>query len=67
EGRTLIHPNQIETARRAYAPSEKEVAYYTKVVEAFEEAEAKGIAAIKVEGKLIDYAMYKMAKAFIQA
>jgi citrate lyase subunit beta/citryl-CoA lyase len=67
DGRTLIHPNQIETARRAYAPSEKEVAYYTKVAEAFEEAEAKGIAAIKVEGKLIDYAMYKMAKAFIQA
>lgn len=65
DGRTLIHPKQIPTARKAYAPSEKEVAYYTKVVEAFEDAEAKGIAAIKVEGKLIDYAMYKMAKAFI--
>ena len=66
DGRTLIHPNQIETARRAYAPSEQELAYYTKVVTAFEEAESKGIAAIKVEGKLIDYAMYKMARAFIQ-
>ncbi len=67
DGRTLIHPKQVPIARKAYAPSEREIAYYTKVVEAFEDAEAKGIAAIKVEGKLIDYAMYKMAKAFIAA
>lgn len=65
DGRTLIHPRQIAVAREAYAPSEQELAYYGKVVAAFEEAEAKGIAAIKVEGKLIDYAMYKMAKAFV--
>ncbi len=67
DGRTLVHPRQIAVAREAYAPSAKETAYYTKVVAAFEEAEAKGIAAIKVDGKLIDYAMYKMAKAFIGA
>ena len=65
DGRTLVHPRQIAVARKAYSPNEKEIAYYTKVVATFEEAEAKGIAAIKVEGKLIDYAMYKMAKAFI--
>ncbi len=65
DGRTLIHPSQIAVAREAYAPTEAEMAYYTKVVAEFEAAEASGIAAIKVEGKLIDYAMYKMAKAFI--
>lgn len=64
DGRTLIHPGQIAIAREAYAPTEAEMAYYTKVVAEFESAEANGIAAIKVEGKLIDYAMYKMAKAF---
>ena len=67
DGRTLVHPRQVAIAREVYAPSDDEVAYYTRVVAAFEEAEAAGEAAIRVDGKLIDYAMYKKARDFIAA
>ena len=61
-GRTPIHPKQIGPIRKAYAVPEAEVIYYTRVVSEFEAAEKTGIAAITVEGKLVDYAMYQRAK-----
>jgi len=65
DGRTLIHPTHVAVAREAYEPNPDEVAYYTRLVAAFEEAEKQGLAAINFEGKLVDYAMYKKAKAFL--
>ena len=61
-GRTIIHPKQIEPVRQAYAVPEAEVAYYREVVGAFEAAEKSGVAAIVVNGRLVDYAMYERAK-----
>lgn len=62
-GRTVIHPKQIAPVRRAYAVPEAEVAYYQRVVHEFEAVEKTGAAAaITVEGKLVDYAMYQRAK-----
>jgi len=62
-GRTVIHPKQIAPVRRAYAVPEADVAYYTKVVAEFEAVEKTGAAAaITVDGKLVDYAMYQRAR-----
>jgi len=66
-GRTLIHPGQIAIAREVYSPKPEELAHYQEVVAAFEAAEKQGLAAINHGGKLIDYAMYKKAKAFLEA
>ena len=65
DGRTLIHPSQVAPARELYAASAEDVAYYRRLVAAFEEAEAAGRAAIALEGKLVDYAMYKKAQALL--
>jgi citrate lyase subunit beta/citryl-CoA lyase len=65
-GRTVIHPKQIAPVRRAYAVSEEQVAYYTRVVSEFEAAEKTGVAAITVDGKLVDYAMYSRAKSVLE-
>ncbi len=65
-GRTLIYPGHIAIARECYAPDPKEVAHYTAVAKAFEDAEKQGLAAINYGGKLIDYAMYKKAKSFLE-
>ena len=65
DGRTLIHPSQIPVAREAYSLPKEELAHYRKVVEEFGVAEANGLAAVQVNGKLIDYAMYKQAKAVL--
>ena len=64
-GRTLIYPKHIPIAREAYEPNPDEIAYYTRLLEAFQDAEKKGLAAITFEGKLVDYAMYKKAKVFL--
>ena len=65
-GRTPIHPKQIAPIRKAYAVPESEVVWYTRVVSEFEAAEKTGVAAIAVEGKLIDYAMYQRAKRVLE-
>ena len=65
DGRTLIYPKHVPIAREAYEPSADELGYYTRLLEAFQEAEKKGLAAITFEGKLVDYAMYKKAKLFL--
>jgi citrate lyase subunit beta/citryl-CoA lyase len=66
-GRTVIHPKQIGPVREAYAVPEADVAYYQKVVREFEAVEKTGAAAaITVEGKLVDYAMYQRAKRVLE-
>lgn len=66
-GRTVIHPKQIAPARRAYSVSEADAAYYRRVVSEFEAVEKAGTtAAITVDGKLVDYAMYQRAKRVLE-
>ena len=61
-GRTVIHPKQIAPVRQAYAVPAADLAYYERVVAEFEGAEKTGIAAITIDGKLVDYAMFQRAK-----
>lgn len=61
-GRTVIHPKQIAPVRQAYAVPAGEIAYFKKVVAEFTAAEQLGIAAITINGKLVDYAMFERAK-----
>ena len=65
-GRTVIHPKQIAPVRRAYSVPAEQVEYYTRVVSEFEAAEKTGVAAITVDGKLVDYAMYSRAKSVLE-
>ena len=61
-GRTVIHPKQIAPVKAAYAVPEVEVAYYKKISTEFAAAEKAGVAAIAVDGKLVDYAMAQRAR-----
>ena len=65
DGRTLIHPHHVAIAREVYRPTESEIEESRRLIVAFEKAEAEGLAAISFEGKLVDYAMYKRAKALV--
>jgi citrate lyase subunit beta / citryl-CoA lyase len=65
-GRKLIHPSQIEPCNRLYAPSQRELDYYARVLEAFETALKKGSAATTVDGKMIDVAMANAARRALQ-
>lgn len=65
DGRTLIHPKHLGPAREIYLPSAEQVAYYTRLIEVFEQAEKDGLAAVTFEGKMIDYAMAKKARVLL--
>ena len=41
DGKTLIHPSQLEPATTAFAPSEDEVEYARRVIDAFDEGDRR--------------------------
>jgi len=61
-GKLLIHPAQIDLTNINFSPTEKEIKWAKKVVQAFKEAEQRGIAAIQVEGSFIDPPVVERAK-----
>lgn len=54
DGKTLIHPSQIETANRAFTPDAEAVAWARTVVDAFERPENAGRGVLKVEGRMVE-------------
>jgi citrate lyase subunit beta/citryl-CoA lyase len=58
-GRLAIHPDQVATINRAYAPSEAEIAHARKIVAAFDAN--PGLGALGVDGKMIDLPHLKAA------
>jgi citrate lyase subunit beta/citryl-CoA lyase len=64
-GKVAIHPAQVEVINDVFTPSAEVVEYQRKVLAAFEEAEAAGSASIAVDGKMVDYAVARVARAII--
>lgn len=62
EGRVVVYPPQVEHVQRAYSdlPAE-ELERARRVVDAFEEAEEMGSASIQVDGRFVDYPIYRRA------
>jgi citrate lyase subunit beta/citryl-CoA lyase len=54
DGKTLIHPSQLDAANEAFAPSADEVAHARRVIEAFDEGIAAGKGVIQLDGKMIE-------------
>ena len=54
DGKTLIHPAQVEVANAAFAPSDAEVDLARRQIAAFEEAEAAGQGVAVVDGKIVE-------------
>lgn len=54
DGKTLIHPKTIEAANRAFAPSEAELEFSRRVIQAHAEATAAGKGVVVVDGRLVE-------------
>ena len=54
EGATVIHPSLVPALNEGFTPDAAEVEQARRIVAAYEEAHAKGIGAIAVEGKMVD-------------
>jgi citrate lyase subunit beta/citryl-CoA lyase len=67
QGRLCVHPDQIGPVNRAYTPSPDELARAERIVAAFREAEARGAAAIQVDGQMVDYPVAYRAQALLDS
>ncbi len=54
DGKTLIHPSQVEPCNDVFAPSEDEIASSQEIIAAFEEAQAEGRGVVTVNGRMIE-------------
>lgn len=64
-GKLCIHPRQAEQANRAFAPAADEIAAARRIVEAFETAMAGNVAAIRVDGRLVDLPIVRSAERIL--
>jgi len=62
DGKTLIHPSQLDECNRVFAPSETEVEDARKVLAAFDLPENKGKGAIKVDGRMVELLHAQIAR-----
>jgi citrate lyase subunit beta/citryl-CoA lyase len=62
-GRLAIHPDQVATINRCYAPSEAEVAHARKIVAAFDANPGAG--ALGVDGQMVDLPHLKAARKIL--
>ena len=54
DGKTLIHPSQVEPCNELFAPSADDVEHSRRVIEAFDEAQAEGRGVVTVDGRMIE-------------
>lgn len=66
EGKWAIHPSQVEPANRVFSPSQEQAAWSERVLQALDEAAARGEGAVNADGVLVDLAHGKQARLIRQ-
>lgn len=67
DGKTLIHPRQIDVANRAFSPGEAEIAWARAALEGFAAPENAGKGAIRVGGEMVERLHLDQARAILAA
>lgn len=62
DGKTLIHPNQIEPCNTAFSPSVDEVAWARKMIAAFDLPENKSKGVVSIDGRMVERLHAEMAR-----
>jgi citrate lyase subunit beta/citryl-CoA lyase len=65
QGKACIHPEQVAPVNEAFSPNEDELREAQALVAGFEDAEAAGSASVRINGRFVDYPIYKKAKALL--
>jgi citrate lyase subunit beta/citryl-CoA lyase len=61
EGKGCIHPRQVKVMHEAFAPTDEEINKAKKIIQAFEDADKKGLGVVSVGSKMIDAPVVKRA------
>ena len=62
DGKTLIHPSQIEPCNTAFSPSPAEVEWARKMIKAFDVPENKGKGVVSIDGRMVERLHADMAR-----
>jgi len=65
-GMSCIHPSQIDAINTTFSPTAEEIDYCQRVLQAFEEANARGDGSIAFGGQLIDRPIIERARRTIE-
>ncbi|UCE59703.1 MAG: HpcH/HpaI aldolase/citrate lyase family protein [Phycisphaerales bacterium] len=66
DGMGCIHPRQIAVIHEAFAPADEELAKARRIVEAFEEAQRRGLGVVSLGSKMIDPPVVKRAQRVVR-
>jgi citrate lyase subunit beta/citryl-CoA lyase len=55
DGKTLVHPSQVEPANTVWAPSDDEIDFSRRVIAAFAAARADGRGVVTVDGRMVEH------------
>ncbi|MCL4334160.1 MAG: CoA ester lyase [Candidatus Thermoplasmatota archaeon] len=61
-GKHAIHPSQVKVIQDVFRVDPEDLKEARKIIEEFDRANERGIASIKVDGKMVDYPIYHRAK-----
>jgi citrate lyase subunit beta / citryl-CoA lyase len=66
DGKTLIHPKQIEACNETFSPAPEEVAAARKIIAAFDLPENAGKGVIQIEGRMVERLHADMARRTVE-
>jgi citrate lyase beta subunit len=64
-GKLCIHPGQLEVVHRVFAPSEEELEWARRVLEAYEDGLRAGRGAVTLDGKMVDLPIVRQAQRLL--
>jgi citrate lyase subunit beta/citryl-CoA lyase len=65
DGKTLIHPSQLDPCNEVFSPSKEEIEHAKKIIAAHEQAQKEGKGVVLVDGKLIENLHVENAKRLV--
>jgi citrate lyase subunit beta/citryl-CoA lyase len=65
-GQTVMHPSHVPIVNRVFTPTDEEIAFHKGLIEAMEDAQKKGLAAVTYKGDMVDEAMVKTSREMLE-
>jgi len=65
DGKTLIHPSQVEPCNELFSPSVAEIEQARRIIAAHEQAQKEGKGVVLVDGKLVENLHVENAKRLV--
>lgn len=66
DGKTVVHPRQIDAVNAAFTPTEKEIRQARRIMEALEEGERNSTGVVVVDGSMVDKPMELRARTVLE-